>query len=74
MKHTIVSITPVRFGQWTVQASVMDNDSICVILNHDHNLRCFVRFFDDDRQASVFVKSIINMERTTTHPDSPFDK
>lgn len=60
MRPRLVTLAPVKFGRWTVQASVFDNDSICVIANLDNNLRCFVRFFEDEDKASVWIRSIVN--------------
>jgi hypothetical protein len=60
MTKKLVTITPVQFGNWIVQASVLDNDSICIIVYHKNNLRCFVQFFENEDKANVFVKSIIN--------------
>jgi len=64
-----VTVTPVRINDWIVQASVMDNDSICMIVYHTNNLRCFIRFFDDEEKANVFVRSIICRDQGVSFPD-----
>jgi hypothetical protein len=59
MGSRLVSLIPVQIGSWYVQASVLDNDSICVIVRHKNNLRCFVKFFTDEEKANMFVRSIV---------------
>lgn len=59
MSSKLVSLIPVQIGSWFVQASVLDNDSICVIVRHKNNLRCFIRFFTDEEKANSFVRSIV---------------
>jgi hypothetical protein len=68
MNKKLVTITPVQFNDWIVQASVLDNDSICVIVYHRNNLRCFVQFFDDEEKANIFVRSIIYQDHTLFTP------
>lgn len=68
MSKKLVTITPVQFDDWIVQASVLDNDSICVIVYHKNNLRCFVQFFEDEDKANVWVRSIIYQNKTIFTP------
>jgi hypothetical protein len=58
-RKELVSLLPVRIGSWLIQASIMDNDTICVMLYHKNGLRCFVRFFTDEEEANQFVSSIV---------------
>ena len=58
-KIELVSLLPVRISSWLIQASVMNNDTICVMLYHKHGLRCLVRFFSDEEEANLFVSSIV---------------
>lgn len=59
MASKLVSLIPVAIGSWIIQASVLDNDSICVVVRHKNNLRCFIRFFTDEEKANEFVRSIV---------------
>lgn len=59
----LTTITPVQFQDWIIQASIWNNDSICVIVRHTNNLRCFIQFFEDEDKANKFVRSIIYHEK-----------
>lgn len=74
MKSRLTTLLPVTIGDWTVQASIYDNDSICVVAWARNNLRFFVRFFADEEKASVFVKSIVYANKNIFHSDSEDDK
>lgn len=74
MKPRLTTLAPVKIGGWTVQASILDNDSICVIAKADNNLRFFVRFFLDEERANVFVKSIVYSDTNVFQSDSRDDK
>jgi hypothetical protein len=74
MKARLTTLLPVKIGDWTVQASILDNDTICVIAWARNNLRFFVRFFTDEEKASAFVKTIVYSHKNIFHPDSDDDK
>ncbi len=74
MKPRLTTLKPVRIGGWTVQASILDNDSICVIAWAENNLRFFVRFFMDEEKANAFVKSVVYSKTGIFQSDSEDDK
>lgn len=74
MKPRLTTLLPVKIGDWTVQASIYDNDSICVIAWARNNLRFFVKFFTDEEKANAFVKSVVYSHKNIFHSDSSDDK
>lgn len=55
----LVSIRPVVLNGWVVQGSILNNDSICLILlNVDFNTS-IVRYFEDEVKAHAFLTDLI---------------
>lgn len=56
---SFVSISPVQLDEWTVQGSVLNNDTICIIMIHTETLKTHIRFFEDELKANMFVLNVL---------------
>lgn len=55
----LVSLKPIYMNGWVVQSSILNNDTICIILyNVDFNT-AIVRYFDDEVKAHVYLVELI---------------
>lgn len=59
----LVSLKPVLLNRWMVQGSVFDNDSICIILYHVDFNTSFVRYFDCEIKAHLFLTQFVYGDR-----------
>lgn len=56
------SLEPVRFGDWLIKASSCNHGGVLVIANNVRNLKSFVRYFDDEYEANLFITCVIENE------------
>lgn len=62
-KVRLVSIQPTILNGWIVQGSVLNNDSICLILfNVDFGVS-IVRYFEDEVKAHQFLTDLVYGDR-----------
>ena len=55
----LVSLKPIFMNGWVVQGSILNNDSICLVLfNVDFNTS-IVRYFDCEVKAHLFLTDLI---------------
>lgn len=54
----LVSMDTVKVNDWMVKASIVNSDTICVILYHYDSERTIVKYFDDEEEAYRFITSL----------------
>lgn len=59
MRSRLVSLNPTLMDDWVVQASILNNRSICIIMRHTENGKTLVRFFIDEHEAHNFVTDVL---------------
>lgn len=57
MKKKFVTLSTVRFGDWLVKASLID-DQILVVGQRVDGLVSFIKMFYDERKAHSFIESL----------------
>lgn len=55
----LVSIKPVVVNGWVIQGSILDNDTICLILYNIDFDQAFVRYFDDEVRAHLYLTEMV---------------
>jgi len=56
------SLEPVRFGDWLIKASSCNHGGVLVIANNVRNFKCFVRYFEDEYEANLFITCVMEEE------------
>lgn len=59
MRARLVSLLPTLMDDWVVQASILNNSTICIVMRHTENGKTFVRFFLDEHEAHNFVTDVL---------------
>lgn len=67
---SFVSISPVSLNDWLIQGSVLNNDTICIIMHHEQLLKTLIRYFTDEVQANEFVISILEGDDNVSEKSS----
>ena len=62
-KVRLVSINPTILNGWIVQGSVLNNDSICLILFNVDFQVSIVRYFEDEVKAHQFLTDLVYGDR-----------
>ena len=62
-KVRLVSIQPTVLNGWIVQGSVLNNDSICLILFNVDFQVSIVRYFEDEVKAHQFLTDLVYGDR-----------
>lgn len=62
-KHRLVSLKPMEINGWVIQGSVLDNDSICLILFDVDSTLSIVRYFEDEVKAHQFLTDFVYGDR-----------
>jgi hypothetical protein len=62
-KVRLVSIQPTILNGWMVQGSVLNNDSICLILFNVDFQVSIVRYFEDEVKAHQFLTDLVYGDR-----------
>lgn len=55
---TLSSMGPTKIRNWTVQGSVMNNETICLIFTDAVSKACVIRFFLDEDAALIFLQDL----------------
>lgn len=59
MKLRLISLNPTLMDDWIVQASILNNQSICIVMRHSESGDTLVRFFVDEHDAHDFVTDVL---------------
>lgn len=59
MRARLISLNPTLMDDWVVQASILNNKSICIIMRHSETGKTLVRFFIDEYEAHNFVTDVL---------------
>ena len=62
----LISMKPVLLKKWIVQASVFNNDSICLIFHHVDFKTSFVRYFECEIKAHQFLTDFVYGDRNVS--------
>jgi len=62
-KVRLVSIPPTILNGWLIQGSVLNNDSICLILFNVDFQVSIVRYFEDEVKAHQFLTDLVYGDR-----------
>lgn len=65
MRARLVSLLPTLMDDWVVQASILNNYTICIIMRHTENGKTLVRFFLDEHEAHNFVTDVLCKDTNT---------
>lgn len=62
MRVRLLTMEPVKFGNWMVKGSSTNLDSICILMRHIETGETKVRFFTDEIAANYFIESVLQTE------------
>lgn len=68
---SFVSVNPVFLDDWSVQGSVLNNDTICIIMTHVETLKTHIRFFEDELKANMFVLHVLEDDPNVSEKSKP---
>ena len=54
----LISCDAVKLNDWFVKASIVNGETICIILYHDNSERTIIKYFDDEEKAYIFVNAL----------------
>lgn len=59
MSNKLTTTRPVMINGWIVQGSILNNQTICLVIYHTESQHTFVRYFSDEMRAHMFVNEIV---------------
>lgn len=62
MKVRLITMNPVKFGNWLVKGSSTNLDSICIFMYNVITEDVNIRFFSDEITANYFIENILASE------------
>ena len=69
MVNIITSLGPVKINNWTLQGSVLNNDTICLLFFDNITKMSIVKFFDDEEDALLYLRYVTSTDTTTDTTD-----
>ena len=57
--HKIASLRPMTLNGWNIQGSILDNDTILIILQNVDNDAVHMRYFTDETKAHQFLTDVV---------------
>ena len=56
----LISCDTVKLNDWMVKASIVNGETICIVLYHYNSERTIIKYFDDEEKAYNFINNLTN--------------